>query len=308
MVYANNIITHKQNSHLIAIEPDGSFSCQIPLIHPQDVLVRILKINKSVYLEPGETTFEFIDFSKYATPRKFRKKQEQKSLFMGGVAKINSDLLAMDSISYFDYYKIQKKILNMTGDTYKAYCLEIMNKENKVLENFTQNNQVSKKALQIKKMQIQYNAYTNILSFNRYRNQAYCKKHKIPRNQREIPLKEKIFKPTFYDFIKNNPNIKKPISVVSGNAYNRLINKLRFSKSIRRYSIEKKQHEVVVFDSITKKNKTINASVLKDLVTGKILNFKTFDDFQKFISDNFKNCYNLQDDFATEIMFAQSKF
>ena len=132
MAYVNDIIIHEQNSCLITIEPEGSFYCKVPMIHPQEIYVRMLNMSESVFLEPGKTTFQYIDLSEYTSAYKsydHRNKRERKSLFMGDVSLVNSDLLAMDTIDYFNYDETQKVILDMTGTDYKNYCLDIMNKE-----------------------------------------------------------------------------------------------------------------------------------------------------------------------------------
>ena len=120
MVYVNDILVHEQNSHLITIHPDGSFYAEVPMIHPQEVYVRVQNISESVYLEPGKTVFHYIDLSEYTSPFKsatLREKRERKSLFMGESARVNADLLAMDSIRYFNYDHMQKVILDMSASS-----------------------------------------------------------------------------------------------------------------------------------------------------------------------------------------------
>ncbi|MFY0715355.1 TlpA family protein disulfide reductase [Seonamhaeicola sp. NFXS20] len=334
MAYVNDIIIHEQNSCLITIEPDGSFYCKVPMIHPQEIYVRMLNMSESVYLEPGKTTFQYIDLSEYTSAYKnynHRNKRERKSLFMGDVSLVNSDLLAMDTIYYFNYNIAQKKILDMTGNDFKTYCLDIMNQELNALDQYVQNNPVSKKALQIKNMQIPYRAYENILSFNRMKSSAYRKKHKVPREQREIPLQSETFEPSYYDFI-NADDLNNPISLISGGAYNSLINRIRFSESV----LPKPNYfYVALMDTISSKGITLsideekilnnligceNITCIKETLESDTATLNSFrqkyselfssiskDAYHQIQSVNMSKYFGLTECFATEIMFAQSK-
>ena len=72
---------------------------------------------------------------------------------MGAIAKINSDLRAMDSIRYFSYDHVQKNILDMSYQDYKEYCFGVLQKEKESFNRFVRNNPVSKKAQQVKSLQ-----------------------------------------------------------------------------------------------------------------------------------------------------------
>jgi thiol-disulfide isomerase/thioredoxin len=312
MAYVNDIIIHEQNSCIITIEPDGSFYCKVPMIHPQEIYVRMLGMSESVYLEPGKTTFQYIDLSEYTSAYKnqnHRNRRERKSLFMGDVARVNSDLLAMDTINYFNYDKTQKVILDMNGNDYKTYCLEILEKEQTALNEYEQNNQVSKKALQIKKMQIPYRAHKNILSYNSSKSYAYREKHKIPRDQREIPLEAEVFQPEYYSFI-NASDLNNPISLVAGGAYNTLINRISFSESVRSsYNVLRTRYKTPTYVSKGKPDTTIKVDsvYLVDKKSKQIVQRFNGSEYDQLESNKMKTYFGLDKGFATEIMFAQSK-
>jgi thiol-disulfide isomerase/thioredoxin len=335
MAYVNDIITQEQNSHIITIEPDGSFHCEIPMIYPQPVYIRMLSIIESIYLEPGKTAFHYVDLSEFASAYKNfkqRNERERRSLFMGDVARVNSDLLAMDTIYYFDYDEVQKVILDMSGNDYKAYCLNIMNREQEALSQFIGKYQVSKRALQIKEMEISYRAFSNILSYNSTISSAYRKKHKVPREQRDIPLEAEVFEPAYYDFI-DPVGLNDPISLISGGAYYYLINKIRFSIRVRpkpnylytalKDSINDKEI------SLTKEEKKMlndliaceDQNCIKEIINSDSAAWNSFrknhadllssigrDAFHHRHSNNLKEYFGLYNDFATDIMFAQSKY
>ena len=231
MVYVDDIITHNQNSDLITINPDGTFIVKCAMINPHEVLVRIFGATESIYLEPGKTTLHFIDPSEYTSQIRSItdvKKRERKSLFMGDCARLNSDLQSTDSIYYFDYTKVQLQILDMNAVQYKTYCLDIMKREQEALKKYTANHQICKKALLIRQLQIPYRAYQNILSFNMNSESAYRIKNKVPRDQRSIPLVREELKPDYYKFI-NPVELNNPISLVSGDVYQSLINRILYA-------------------------------------------------------------------------------
>lgn len=234
MVFVNNIITQAQNSHLVEISPDGSFECRVPMIHPQMVFIDMLAVRENVFLEPGGETFHFIDFSEYIEPFKTqrdRNKRIRKSLFMGDAAKINTDLKATEYINFWDYAEVNERILDMTGEEYKAYCLDILNKEKEALDMFLQTGHLSQKSLQLNEMQIEQRAYQNILSYNMLKASVYRRKNEIPNHQQEIPLEPGIFDPSYYDFI-NIAELDNPVSLIS-NEYPILINRIGFAESIK---------------------------------------------------------------------------
>ena len=225
MIYVNNIINQEQESYLIKINPDGTFHIGFPMIYPQTVYVRCLKSQESVFFEPGETTFQFLDFSKYHDA------PGPNNLFMGKTAQINSDLMAMKSIRYFDYDYMVNNILDMSAEEYKAWNLEIADREKQAVEEFRQSNPISQKALQIKQMQIDFTAKQNILSYDMYRESAYRQKNNVPLDQREIPLKREELPVEFYNFI-NPEEINNPLSLIAGGDYFFLINRMKYADPI----------------------------------------------------------------------------
>ena len=225
MIYVNNILSQEQESYLITIQSDGTFFAQFPMIYPQAAYVRMLNRNNQIFFEPGKTTFQLHDLSVY-------KDEGPALLFMGPVARINHDLAAMDSIRFFDYRDMEKRILDMTPEEYKTYVQDVERRELQAVEEYAQNNIVSQKALQVKQLQIRFQAAQNILSYNMRRESAYRTLNKVPRDQREIPLERIELSGEFYDFI-NPDELNDPLSVVAGGDYYILINRVRFADGMR---------------------------------------------------------------------------
>ncbi len=266
-ILANNI----GESITIKIAPDGSFSCEVPMFYPQLLYIRLPQVFKQVFLEPGKSLFEYIDLTEYTAPyknRKHRVKRQKKSLFMGENARVNSDLLSLEAIYHFNHNKIRKQILDISPDEFKERCLKALAKEQEATSLFCKENTISKKAQQIKNMDSKYNAYAEVLSYNMGRSNAYRKKHKVSRKQRKIPLEQIKFESEFLKFIKAE-DLNDQVSLLSGASYDRLCNRIAFSKNIRpkaSYSY------CALVDSIQKRNiKTDNEEkeFLEKLCTSK---------------------------------------
>ncbi len=333
MIYVNNIISQERESYLIAINPDGTYTTQFLMIYPQQVFVRMLNFNDAVYCEPGKTTFQLNDYSKYYD------QIGPGLLFMGHTARVNQDLMAMKGIQFSNYHEMREKILEISPKDYKAYYLDIKNKELEALNEYAQSHAVSKKALQIKKMQISFNASQNILSFNMNRETAYRRKHQIPQDQYEIPLEKAELSKDFYNFI-NPDELNYPLSVVAGNDYYYLINRIKFSdiinpsgsvsvnfwevitsdlekRGIALEASEKKLFEKIadcetdeqrsqvaledsaVFNAISRKYKDVIREIASE-----IMEKKSDETFKKGLKDYF----NMEAGFATDIMKAQDRF
>ncbi len=332
MVYVNNIVTHNQDSYLITIDPEGTFEIEFPMIYPQEVFVRMLDMNESVFLEPGKSTFHYINLLEYHSRNSDagqNDKQTWKMLYMGDCARINTDLQMMGHINYFNYREVQKKILDMSIEEYKAHCLNIMEKEQADLEKFASNHAVSKKAIQVMQFKIPYNCYRNILSYKFTMSSAYRKKHNIPREQREIPLEIEQPGPGFYDFIDPS-ELNNPLSLIAGSIYGNLINRIRFADCVRpgpnyfyvsiMNAIQEKEIEISE-QQRTLLNRLINCTTndcIKDIIRNDTASLHSFfrehpdlvdsvrrNDYKDFQRVNWNKYFGLAEGFATDIFDAQ---
>ncbi|MFW5645558.1 MAG: hypothetical protein ACOCZL_06560, partial [Bacteroidota bacterium] len=233
IVHVNNILDMEQKTYLVNINPDGTFYSEIPMIQPQDVYVKLHERGtQSLFLEPGMTLFQYIDLNEFNKPVKNWYDRERKTLFMGESARLNSDLQAMDTINFFNYREVRKKILDMSADEYKKYIMDIYQRESESMEDFLNTNTICKKAMEVKKREIQFNAFERILSYDMHKESAYRKKHNIPGNQREIDLEIEERTPEYFGFIQN-ADLNNPLSLVGGSRYNILVNRLKFIDVVR---------------------------------------------------------------------------
>jgi thiol-disulfide isomerase/thioredoxin len=330
MIYVNNILSQEQESYIIKINPDGTFHAGFPMIYPQSVSVRFLNINEGVFFEPGETTFQFFDFSKYHDA------PGPDNLFMGKTAQINRDLMTLKSIRYFDYKSMTNNILDMSAEEYKVWILEIANKEKQAVEELSHSKPLSKKSLQIKQMQIDFTAKQNILSYNMNREGAYRQKNNVPRDQREIPLKREELPVEFYNFI-NPEKINNPLSLIAGGDYYFLINRMKYADPVfprgamgvsnekdiikgfesRKIEIDPKVKDLLIKLAECKSNEERTQIIQPDTA---LLNgfFREYRDVYKEIlteviarqreqvqQDALKKYFNLEPGFAMEVMKAQ---
>lgn len=233
IVHVNHILDTEQKTYLVNINPDGTFYSEIPMIQPQDVYVKLHERGtQSLFLEPGNTLFQYINLNEFNKPVKSWSDRDRKTLYMGESARLNSDLQAMDTISHFNYRELRRKILDMSAEEYKKYIMDIYQKESESLDEFLKNNTICKKAEEVKKNVIRFNAYERILSYDMHKESAYRKKHKIPGQQREIDLEIEERTPEYFGFI-HNADLNDPISLLGGSRYYFLVNRLKFIDEVR---------------------------------------------------------------------------
>jgi thiol-disulfide isomerase/thioredoxin len=277
MVYVNNVLASGQESYLITINDDGTFSASIPILYPQLLLVRFMRNNENIWFESGKTTFQFFDFSGYHDD------PEPGNLFMGATAKVNNDLMGMKDIRYFDYHDMQKEILDMSPEEYKEYNLEVKKKEQDALKEYIHNNPVSKKAREIKEMQITYSNARNIFSYNINRTSAYRMKNNMPRDQREIPLEREELSKEFFDFITPD-EINNPLALTTGGDYYFFINRLMFADPVRPTgSISVRDYDITAAD-FEKKGITLDLEN-KELLN-KLAECETKEDLAKLMAND----------------------
>lgn len=287
MIHVQNVFTANQDSYVIEIAVDGSFSVKFPVNHPQSIYVDLMGNISSVYVEPGKETFQLID--------------RDASLFMGDCARINSDLKGLESISYFDYQNLRTTILEMSSEAFKKVCLEIKDKQLQALNAIAQKQFISQKALQIKKLDIEFMAFEQILSYDMYR--EFAEGSKLSKNnQSDSETEDFKLDKSYYDFI--TPSVlNNEIGVLSNNYYF-FINRLRFANIFRdansvRYSYNSYYETVELLQKsgITLTNEELQmiaAGREIDKIIRKPLNFYNTNqsEIQKFIK-NHKEAYTV---------------
>nr|WP_288834901.1 TlpA disulfide reductase family protein [uncultured Flavobacterium sp.] len=184
-VYVSSALAGSQDTYIVEIANDGSFKVQFPINHPMSVFVQIPGANTSVFVEPGKETFQLID--------------GDASLYMGDCARMNTDFRVLEKAeSYKEYQKLRATILEMSPEAFKQACLEIKEKQLQELDVISQKQFVSQKALQIKKLDIEFLAFAQILTYQTYRQIAQSDKaaNKVAKSDEDYKIEA-----SYYDFI-----------------------------------------------------------------------------------------------------------
>jgi thiol-disulfide isomerase/thioredoxin len=220
-IHVSNVLAGNQDSYLVKVANDGSFSVKFPLNHPQSIYVDLLGSMSSVFVEPGKETFQVVE--------------RNASLFMGDCARINTDLITLEKVdSYEEYRKLINKIAETSPDSYKKACLEIKNKQMEVLNELTQKQFVSQKALQIKKLDIEFINYEQILSYEMYR-EDFKRSKTFGKSQSDEKAEDFKLDKSYYDFI--TPSILNNETAVLSSGYYIFINRLRFANVFRNNAV-----------------------------------------------------------------------
>jgi len=221
-IHVSNVLKGNQDSYLVEIANDGSFSVKFPLNHPQSIFVNLLGNMSAVFVEPGKEIFQVIDRN---TP-----------LFMGDSARVNAELLSFGepNKNYEAYRKLLGKILEISPEDYKKACLDIKNNQLQILESITEKQFISQKALQIIKMDIEFISYEQILSYEMNREYAEHSKSSGSGKSDEKAQDFKLDK-SYYDFVTQS--ILNNQTAVMSNAYYIFINRLRFANIFRNNAV-----------------------------------------------------------------------
>ncbi len=203
-LYVNNVFSGSQESYLIKVADDGSFSIKIPITHPQSVFVRMPNGAYTIFVEPGKETFHYMD--------------GKNSFFMGDCAQLNADLQALEFIRYFNHKKIRNSIGVTSPEDYKKTCLDVRNKELKALEEYINGHFVSRKAFQIKKLQIELSAYQNMLAYNMFRRSIKQRNEKAKSEEKKKPFKDFEVNEDYYDFLPKDI-INNKLALLSNDYY-----------------------------------------------------------------------------------------
>jgi len=221
MVYVNDVLTGEQVSYLLKIADDGTFKVKFAYSNPQGIFVQLLSSFETIFVEPGKTTFQLIDNNSKTNP----------VLFMGDCARLNSDVLKLKHINSFDYNQMLEKVADFSPEQYKVWLLELQQKDREALANFAQNHPISAKALQIKKLEIDYRYSSNIMEYGWNKEAAWRKKNNIPQDQREISFKPTKPDSSYYSFLTNEL-VNYQLAVLTPD-YSSFINRLKFMEIFR---------------------------------------------------------------------------
>ncbi len=133
------------------------------------------------------------------------------------------------------------KILAMSSEEYKAFLLDIKQREENDLLQYNTRYKLNPKSIQLYKIKINIRLAQQLLSYNRNREQLYRRINNISRNQREIPLEFVELEPGYFKEVSNP--INNPLSLLCSEYYF-LNNATKYADVVRNNLIRPSLHEI----------------------------------------------------------------
>jgi thiol-disulfide isomerase/thioredoxin len=221
MVYVNDVLAGDQVPYSYRILDNGYFEAKIPHISPQIVMVRHPVGVESVFIEPGKTVFQLIDYSS----------KSPHILYMGEGARINTDLYRVKDIYSFNYSEMRDKILDFTPEQYKLYCENSQIRDLNKLKDFCQDYRICAKTKKLWNMVLNYRSAEQVLSYKMNFESAYRTKNKIPNTQRENSVMIATPDSSYYSFLTMD-FVNDPFAVMTSDYYF-FINSLKYLEILR---------------------------------------------------------------------------
>ncbi len=216
--FVNNIITGGQDNYLADITRDGSFSLEIPVYHPTEVFLRSQFHNGSVFMEPGKDLFIMFDTGNDENPL----------LTMGESARINNELSGYTVSGSMNQRELQTEILDMSLSDFRVYCDSLKQVELQDYNNYAGQVNLSAKARQVRMMDMKYMYLSKYLEYPWIYENAYRRKHEIPRSERTILTEIDQPGVDFFDFLTDE-TVNNPFSVISF-GYNVFVNRIKYNR------------------------------------------------------------------------------
>jgi len=267
MMAVNDVLEGQQKKILLNISEDGTFIVKIPHTNPQMVIVRIPFFNETIFIEPGKKTFHLIDTGNKSNP----------NLFMGDNARINADLFKLKNFSSFNYDQLTNKVLDFSPEQYKFYIQEFQKRDLSSIDGFAHKNSLSAKAIQIKKLELNYQYFLYIMEYTMRFEGAYRTKFKIPSSKREIPIKPVKPDSSYYSFLTNDL-VNEQLAVL-GSDYYSFINRLKFLDIVnsginRSYSIPEFVEAMELSGIQSTKEEKEMVQKMKEALTPEVIKFQ----------------------------------
>jgi thiol-disulfide isomerase/thioredoxin len=184
------------------------------LYHPQYVYVRSDVYNGAPYLEPGKELFSILG--------------ENGVQFAGELAALNYDLNFLNSYHGINWNELEKRVVNMSPDDYKAYLLTLQKKEYTRLDSLRNLNKVSARACQVKKFDIDYLYINQIMEYDWQYEWAYRAAKKL---KKKDTVNIQPYPANYFNFISHDIANNK-VALIT-NRYNTFINRIKYLDAVR---------------------------------------------------------------------------
>lgn len=193
MRYSNRL-SNQQETVLIKVQENGTFSVQFPLDYPQELMVKFPSGSQRVFFEPGKSLFQLINsgLADYST------------LNMGESADVNYGLEASKNIATGNM-EFLEGIIEMNEEEYIQHVLSVKDKELKQLKELARKHKIGVKATQVRMLDIEFRAAKQALNFNQNIRMATFYANRKLQKDEQIQYVPKSFDLALLENIKNTP-------------------------------------------------------------------------------------------------------
>lgn len=293
-IWSSNTLTGGYDEYSFKVQPDGTFTQEIPLLHATSVNVSAGFMRGKIYLKPGETTSVEINYPEVCRTQSKKQKDKpslgEKYFFTGAFAalnnEINNNLVTISSLSpqsQEEYIKMMSDISNMNLKEFKNYWLNRYQEAKAELDRQTALSEAYRTLL-LQDLKHNFAIQAMSPSIIEY---AYRSVNKIPRDSVLTDYVKQV--PTFeyYDFIPQYIS-NTPIELYSS-SYAHLLDALRYTNFS---GVERENKENKVPDNTAEVVKVMGTDkgLLFDLLAGRrlassIKEFKPLNDEELQLAD-----------------------
>src|SRR5215217_380086 len=189
-----NEITGITETYLIDVAADGKFAASFPLEKAKECYVWFPYFYRTVYFEPGKRIVHNIDISNI---------NEVQSTFSGDLAKSNNDQIRLWPLITSRSAELHARAIeHMTPDQYKAYYLNLLQKNLASLDSIKKGSGLDEGAYQRAVISLKLGTAEQLIQYNYHIENEYRKNNNISFADKKPVLKERILDESYYDFLK----------------------------------------------------------------------------------------------------------
>jgi thiol-disulfide isomerase/thioredoxin len=205
-ISVDNIFAGTQDSYLIEIKDNGSFSVSFPSYHLQQVYVQLPGSYNAVFVEPGKETWQLINSS-----------DKSEGFFAGDLAQLNTDIASLSFLVFNNQFNnLSRNAKQYTPEKYKEECFKTRDQQLLQLDSISKTRFISKQALGLMSADLEYRSYELALSYDMNIRASYRDEPKVT--------------PEYIDFI--TPEILNNKNAVLVSSFDSFINRLRFLRHL----------------------------------------------------------------------------
>lgn len=233
-IWSRNTLTGGYDEYSFQVQPDGTFTQEIPLLHTAAVNISAGFFRGSIYLKPGETTSVEINFPEICRLQSKKQKDKptlgEKFFFTGAFAALNNEvnnrpaaIVSLSPQSQEEYMKMMSDIANMNLAEFKDYWLKRYQEAKAQLDSQTGLSEAYRTLL-LQDLKHSFAQQAMSPSMIEY---AYRNVNKIPRDSVLTDYVKQVPSFDYYDFVPQYIS-NSPLELYS-NSYAYLLDALRYT-------------------------------------------------------------------------------